>query len=490
MKILHSAFTVALLAAGVLGTTPLTPQQVADDIKVEELRNVLWHLNKIGRDNGGNRAFGLPGFNASMDFILERAVKRFGKHMDTFVQPFTHLFQTTNKIWLTGPDGKKVDVASLMYNTATPLPKGVTAPLIDTPIDDTRGSACFEDQWKGIDATGKIALVKRGVCAISDKLKLARQHGALAVVVYNQTPGNISGATLSAENIGKIVPVGVIHLEDGQGWSKRLASGEKVQVTLLVDSIAEERPCWNIISETKEGDPNHVVMLGAHLDSVQPGPGVNDDGSGTAALLEIMGSLKKYKGFKNKVRFAWWGAEESGLIGSLYYTKQLSEAEADKIRFYFNYDMIGSPKPDFVVYANNDAHKVGGVILFDYLQSHGVEPFYGKFGSSSDYVGFLQLGIPSSGLFTGAGEPFDICYHQACDDINNIDWKAIEVNAKAAGFAAAKFALSLDGVPPRNKTTANPRNRREMSRSFDEWSSTAKVVEKQHTCGESGSNVV
>ena len=230
--------------------------------------------------------------------------------MDTFVQPFTHLFQTTNKISLTGPDGQAVDVVTLMYNTATPLPKGVTAPLIDTPVDDVRGSGCFADQWTGIDATGKIALVKRGVCAISDKLKLAREHGALAVVLYHQTSGEISGATLGADNIGKIVPVGVVHLEKGQEWSQRLASGEKLQVTLLVDSIAEERPSWNIISETKEGDPNNVVMLGAHLDSVQAGPGVNDDGSGTAALLEIMGSFKKYKGFKNKVRFAWWGAEE------------------------------------------------------------------------------------------------------------------------------------------------------------------------------------
>ncbi|PNY24677.1 Peptide hydrolase [Tolypocladium capitatum] len=490
MKILLHSFTRALLAAGVLGTSTLKPEQVADDVTVDGLKNVLWHLDKIARDNGGNRAYGLPGFNASMDFVLERAVERFGERMHTFLQPFTHVFQTTNEISLTGPDGENVDVVTLMYNTATPLRKGVTAPLIDTPVDDARGSACFEDQWKGIDATGKIALIKRGTCAISDKLKLAKQHGALAVVLYHQTPGNVSAATLGADNIGKIVPVGVVHLEVGQGWSKRLASGEILQVTLLVDSIAEARPGWNIISETKEGDPNNVVMLGAHLDSVQPGPGVNDDGSGTAALLEIMGSFQKYKGFKNKIRFAWWGAEEVGLIGSLHYTSQLSEAEADKIRFYFNYDMIGSPEPKFAVYADNDAHKVGGAILFDHLESNGVKPVYGKFGSSSDYVGFLKLGIPSSGLFTGAGAPFDICYHEACDDINNIDWRAIEVNAKAAGYAAAQFALSLDGVPPRNKTTANPRHRRQILRNFDEWSSTAKVVEKQHSCGESGSSVV
>lgn len=278
---------------------------------MNRLQNVLWNFNKIARDNGGNRAFGLPGYNASLDFILERAVTRFGKHMDTHVQGFTHLFEQTREISLTGPDGEDVRVATLLYNDPTPLPDGVTGELVDTPVDDERGSACFEDQWDGIDAVGKIVLIKRGICAISDKLKLAKNHGAVGVVLYHNVPGNsLTAATLSAENVGLKAPVGLVTLETGSAWKARLAAGETLEVNLLVDAIFEERPSWNIISETKEGDPNNVIMLGAHLDSVQAGAGINDDGSGSAALLELMGSFKKYKGFKNKVRFAWWGAEE------------------------------------------------------------------------------------------------------------------------------------------------------------------------------------
>lgn len=236
---------------------------------------------------------------------------RFGKHMDTYVQGFTHLFEQTREISLTGPDGEDVRVATLLYNDPTPLPDGVTAELVDTPVDDARGSACFEDQWDGIDAEGKIVLIKRGTCAISDKLKLAKNHGAVGVVLYHNVPGNdLTAATLSAENVGLKAPVGLVTLETGNAWKARLAAGETLEVNLLVDAIFEERPSWNIISETKEGDPNNVIMLGAHLDSVQAGAGINDDGSGSAALLELMGSFKKYKGFKNKVRFAWWGAEE------------------------------------------------------------------------------------------------------------------------------------------------------------------------------------
>jgi Zn-dependent M28 family amino/carboxypeptidase len=231
--------------------------------------------------------------------------------MDTYVQPFEHLFHQVKRINVKGPDSAEVYVISLLYNPGTPLPGGITGELVNVPVDDVRGSGCFEDQWQGLDVKGKIPLVKRGTCAFADKVKIAKQLGASAVIFYNNAPGkNISGATLQAGNVGKLVPSGLITLEDGETWSKRLTEGDTLKVTLIVDAVMETRPCYNIISETKEGDANNVVMLGAHLDSVLAGPGVNDDGSGTAALLEIMGSFKKYKGFKNKVRFAWWGAEE------------------------------------------------------------------------------------------------------------------------------------------------------------------------------------
>lgn len=268
-------------------------------------------LEKIATDNGGNRAFGYQGYNASMDFVLDRVQKRFGRYMDTKIQKFTHLFDTTRKIELTGPDGKKVPTKAWMYNVATPLPEGITAELLDTPVDDKRGSMCYEDMWKDIKATGKIVLMKRGTCPNFEKVKLAKKYGAKAAVIYNPEAGDdIPVITLGADNQALIVPVAPITLGVAQDWKKRLADGEKLSVNVLVDCIVENRDSWNIISETKQGDANNVVMLGAHLDSVAAGPGINDDGSGVAALLNIVASLSKYSGIKNKVRFAWWGTEE------------------------------------------------------------------------------------------------------------------------------------------------------------------------------------
>lgn len=289
----------------------------------------LERLAKIAQENGGNRAFGLPGYDASVEYIVDEAVK-LGDAITVEVQPFMHLFETTRRISLTGPTNKSETVITLMYNAATPLPGGAQGELIHTPVDDERGSGCFADQWEGIDATDKISLIKRGGCAIADKLILARQHGALAAVLYNAAPGaNLSSATLGAANIDKIVPVGLTTLENGEAWARSIAAGEAPRVTLVVDSVAEQRQTWNVIAETEAGDAAKVVVLGAHLDSVQAGMGINDDGSGSMALLEIMRAVAKYReGIVNKLRFAWWGAEEyvSSLLVVMLHDDEATDA--------------------------------------------------------------------------------------------------------------------------------------------------------------------
>ncbi|KAJ4286361.1 hypothetical protein N0V88_008067 [Collariella sp. IMI 366227] len=485
MKLLGATGATLLLASTAAATNNvLTPDKLEAEIKTQELQSVLWNLNHIAHQNGGNRAFGEPGYKASLEFILERAQKRFFPEFDTYVQPFNHTYDKTLEIKVTGPEGEDVFVVSPQYNPPT-VPGGVKASLIDTPVDNERGSMCLEEQWAGIDATGKLALIKRGACAVADKLKLAKIHGAIGVILYDQAPGtNIVVPTLEAENIGKLVPVGIIPLDVGTAWKTRVAAGEDVVVGLLVDAISETRETWNIISETKQGDPNKVIMLGAHLDSVQLGAGINDDGSGTAALLEIMTGIR-YFSFPHKVRFAWWGAEESGLVGSLYYTSHLSPVEVDKIKYYFNYDMIGSPFPIFEI-ASDKNSGVGPQLLEEYLVSKGKEVINAEFGTGSDFVGFVELGIPTASLHTGAGEPWDPCYHQACDNLDNIDYDALTVNSKAAARALARLANSLEGVPARATTTPNRRSRRGVAQNFRRWAALAVEASHGHTCSHTG----
>lgn len=117
----------------------------------------------------------------------------------------------------------------------------------------------------------------------------------------------------------------------------------------------------------------------------------------------------------------------------------------------------------------------------DHLQE-GYSQFHREFGESSDYAAFVELGIPSSGIFTGADAETDPCYHLECDTINNIHWGALTLNTKTAGRAAAQLALSLKGVPPRDKTSANPKSKRAVAARFEQWQKKKTLASNAHKC--------
>jgi Zn-dependent M28 family amino/carboxypeptidase len=235
---------------------------------------------------------------------------------------------------------------------------------------------------------------------------------------------------------------------------------------------SETRTDVNVIAELPGTNDDNVVMAGAHLDSVTAGPGINDNGSGSAALLETALMMAKVKP-QNTVRFAWWGAEESGLIGSTAYVEGLSAAERDRIALYLNYDMVGSPNYIFMVYDADQstfqapvAVPAGSVAIEDLYESFYTlvgEPYDDTaFDGRSDYQAFIEAGIPSGGLFTGAevvktaeqaaiwggtaGEQFDPCYHLACDTFDNVNLHALEVNSDLIAFAQLTFAYSTESV--------------------------------------------
>ncbi|KAK0647987.1 peptidase family M28 [Cercophora newfieldiana] len=481
MRTPHAVTAAGVFAAGCLArSTTLTPEALVHDVRAGELQSTLWNLNRIANENGGNRAYGTPGYLASVDFVLERAQIRFGRKFDTYLQEFNHTYDELLKISVTGPDGEGLPVVvSPIYNPPTPT-EGITAPLLNTPVDKAYGSMCWEDQWDGVNATGKLVLIRRGGCDVHTKLTHAKKNRALGVILYNNVGPKISKPTLFAEKIDDALPVGIIPRNIGMEWASRLDAGEDMQVTLVVDTILETRPSWNVISQTTQGDPDKVIMIGAHLDSVPEGPGINDDGTGTTALLEIMEAVEHYEGYPHSIRFAWWGSEEGGLVGSTFYTSELTPEEADKIKYYFNYDMIGSPNPMFGVMSDNNSG-IGAQLLEDYLTDAGKEVTYRQFDNRSDYAGFVALGIPSTGLFTGEGE-HDPCYHQACDTIDNVDLDALTLNTKAAAHALGTLASSLEGVPKRANVTPNLRRRRKTATNFQLWKTLAEEAGRGHSC--------
>lgn len=349
----------------------------------------------------------------------------------------------------------------------TPKKKPVTAPLVLVS-----NNGCNTSDFPA-SANGSIVLIERGVCAFGDKSENAGLAGAVAAIIYNNVPGEATfGGTLGTPLPEQVATLGVTY-EVGSEWASQLAQNISLNATAMVDSFVKNVTTYNIIADTRTGDENNVVMLGAHSDSVTAGPGINDDGSGTISLLEVATALSKFS-VTNKVRFAWWAAEEEGLIGSDYYVSQLLPEENAKIRLFMDYDMMASPNYAFQVYdANNSANPEGSEELkqlyIDYYTSQGVNHTLIPFDGRSDYDAFIKNGIPGGGVAAGAevlktpeevemfggvaGVPYDKCYHQLCDDPFNLNYYAFMMNTKLIAHAVGTYAASLDGFPVRKPVT-------------------------------------
>jgi Zn-dependent M28 family amino/carboxypeptidase len=356
----------------------------------------------------------------------------------------------------------------------------VTAVDINLALPRANTSGCEAADFAGFPA-GNIALVQRGTCNFVIKALNAQAAGASAVIIFNQgnTPdreGLIVG-TLGGPAVAAIPVVGA-SFADGQALAQ---PGAQATITVEAPRVVTQ---YNVIAESRDGDPNNVVMAGAHLDSVQRGPGINDNGSGSAAILEVALQMAKVKP-RNKLRFAWWGAEESGLLGSIAYVNGLSQAEKDKIALYLNFDMVGSPNHVFFIYDGDDSDGVGfgpgpgGSAeieeAFEAFYSQRGIPFAGTdFSGRSDYGPFINAGIPAGGLFTGAegiktadqaatwggtaGVAYDPCYHLACDTFANNNDEALDVNADAIAYTTLLFSMNTQTVNgQRGKGNFSPR---------------------------------
>ncbi|MFJ9639705.1 M28 family metallopeptidase [Streptomyces sp. NPDC101178] len=227
---------------------------------------------------------------------------------------------------------------------------------------------------------------------------------------------------------------------------------------------------YNLIADWPGGDPNKVLFAGAHLDSVSSGAGINDNASGSAAVLETALAVSRagYKPDKH-LRFAWWGAEELGLIGSKYYVNNLPAAERSKISGYLNFDMIGSPNAGYFVY---DDDPVIEKTFKDYFAGLGVPTEIETEGDGrSDHAPFKSAGVPVGGLFTGAsrtktaaqvqkwggmqGQAFDRCYHTSCDTTANINDTALDRNSDAVAHAVWTLSAGSTGEPPTGTVFSN-----------------------------------
>ncbi len=466
-----------LLLTGLLGacsSPKLESQIAAPDLGRSLARNVtadgmfthLHALQAIADANKGTRAEGTPGYDASVEYVA-KALRDTGFDVSTPTFERLHTAAAGKPALTVAGRSYPVDQASLLVRTP---PGGLTGELV-RPLQP---GGCTAGDYPSVVPKGAIAVVDDTRCSVADKQNSAVAKGAAALIVITDPDGR--GAPANLFNPGYYnqlrVPVAIV----GAYGAAALAQAT-TPVRLVLDTETVAIKSRNILAQTKTGAPNEVVMVGAHLDSPRDSPGINDGGSGVAAVLETALQLGPVPPVTNAVRFAFWGAEEEGLNGSTDYVLGLGIDQLNDIALYLNFDMLGSANAGFFTddgdqsgppgpgVASSDVPEGSGGIertLAGYLNLAGKRPADMPLNTRSGYHPFLVAGVPIGGMTTGAsqtkttvqarlwgGQPgvwFDPNYQSPRDTVEVIDREALAIMGSGVAFAVGTYAESIGGV--------------------------------------------
>ncbi|KAL5342241.1 hypothetical protein BJX70DRAFT_338969 [Aspergillus crustosus] len=467
---------------------PVTPEALQEAIRLEDLLKGSQQLEDFAYAYPErNRVFGGQAHKDTVDWLY-RELKSTG-YYDVYKQEQVHLWSTSTSTFTAGD--QDIEGTAMTYS-----------PSVDASGELSILSTLGCNPEEFTDVEDKIVLVQRGNCTFAEKSVYAARAGAAAAIAYNNVPGSLAGTLGAAQSeLGAYAAILGISLEDGEAL---IASAEEgpLTVELVINARSENRTTHNVIAQTKGGDPKNVISLGGHTDSVDAGPGINDDGSGIISNLVIAKALTKFS-TKHAVRFFFWTAEEFGLLGSDYYVNSLSLEEQEKIRLYLNFDMIASPNYAILLYdGDGSAYNLTGPagsgaiekLFEDYFTSKGVPTIETEFDGRSDYEAFILNGIPAGGVFTGAedlkteeeaalfggeaGVSFDANYHRVGDDFTNLNHEAYLLNSKASAFAVATYASDLSTIPAHGARSKI--NKREMAHRRESMKTRAKRTPHRH----------
>ncbi|KAF1998774.1 aminopeptidase-like protein Y [Amniculicola lignicola CBS 123094] len=424
----------------------------------------LYEIAKLGEPefNHPTRVIGSDGHLATLAYIHD-TILALGDYYTLSNQSFPAVSGNVYEYRLVLGDEVLKSAAPMGLTPATKNKQPVHGDLV---LVDNEG--CEQSDFPKDFPKGGIAFIKRGICPFGTKSTNAYKAGASVAVVYNYEKDPVQGTLGNDLSEHHVATFGLSGAEAAP-FIKKLEKKEKVDGIAYIDADVNIIRTANIIAQTTLGDPENCVMLGAHSDSVAEGPGINDDGSGTISLLEVATQLTKFN-VSNCVRFAWWAGEEEGLLGSDYYVYSLPEADNKKIRLFMDYDMMASPNFAYQIYNATNARNPTGSeelrdLYIDWYEQQGLNYTFIPFDGRSDYDGFIRNGIPGGGIATGAegiktkeeqkvfggkaGDWYDPCYHQLCDDVGNLNMTAFVVNTKLIAHSVATYARSFKGFPER-----------------------------------------
>ena len=455
-------------------------------------------LQRIAIANGGNRAATTPGYDASVDYVAGKLrAAGYRVTLDPFDFPLWDITKPSTFAEV-GPTARTfvedTDYVVSQFSSAANLTAQIV-PIDAAPVA-TAGSStsgCEDSDFAGTNVAGNIALIKRGTCLFVDKFQNAKDAGAAGAIIFNDGfPDRTDAFFLTGvANLG--IPQMMVTFAVGEALRTDAMAGTTT-ARIVIDATTTPNTEVNVIADSPRGDDERAIVVGAHLDSVEAGPGINDNGSGSSAILEIAEQVAKLEDKpRNQLRFAFWGAEEAGLVGSTaYVADQVASGGINEIEANLNFDMLGSPNFVRFVYdgdSSDTAPPAGGApagsaqieqVFLRYFDRKGLATDPTAFDGRSDYGPFIANGVPAGGLFSGAegiktpaqeavyggfaGLAYDPCYHQACDTFFNLSHTSLDQLADAAAHATWTLARSKTPVAERSAKSAAKKKSKRMNR--------------------------
>jgi Zn-dependent M28 family amino/carboxypeptidase len=391
-------------------TRPQIVTQLPRALSIARMRADLLALERIADRSGGTRAAATAGYRESVRYVRAQ-LRRAGFNARDQRFPFVEYRETVERGTQIAPIRRALPIEALEYSPSTP-PGGLRARLVPS------GDGCEANDFDGVG--GAIALIRRGTCYFTVKARNAAAAGATAALIFNTEQGPFDG-TLGGPHAARI-PVAAI----AGALGSELAESQNTIFELELVARNVGSSSQNVVADVRPG-ARRVLVVGAHLDSVLAGPGINDNATGATALLEMARVVRaRFPGLA--VRFAFWGAEEAGLFGSRAY---VSTAPKSEIVGYLNFDVLGSRSGEYGIYQGAFAARWLG-----YFERRGLGARVIDIEGRSDHAPFAQAGVPIGGLFAGDYA----CYHRPCDRVSAIDFAVLETLARAAAWAVASFA--------------------------------------------------
>lgn len=455
--ILNLVFALAFVITGLWlmheAEPPFLELVLASDIMVH-----LDQFQAIAEQYGGSRST-LTGFNASLAYVKDYLEKQ------TDLEVTVQTFPVKAYSQLAPPVFGWVDTTSGSFTSFNPIYfGGVTysgSGTVQSNYTYIKDSGCFKSDYPS--RIENIALVNRGDCSYATQVSVAVSQGAIAVIIINITPDVPLG------NLGTEVSASIPVILVSSNLGDQLLTDNTYVLRIVTSGIIIQTVSQNLIATTKGGLQSGLIVVGSHLDSSDNSPGINDNGSGAAANLNMAVLFSSYvQQYVNKVAFIWFGASENGLAGSQYYVRNAIDTQTfGDIAVMLDIRMIGSPNYVLGYYdSSTGTHpNLQGSITVQkafaaYFEAHNLSSVLFPLDGTSDYEPFMLDGVPVGGVFSGgdtektmderaefgglANVAYDPCYQESCDSIDNINDVGLQYMAQAIAHIVHDFAVQTD----------------------------------------------